>query len=455
MIYFGSIVHVKFALSIVFIVGSVFLVSAQEFINSGLEGNVTSISIIAEHWSNVSNTDSICDATTSNQATPDLTNEYGPSPTYGIAGKPHSGNSFVSGVSTISRVANLQFHEGIQQTVAGFNVDSVYTIGLYQSVVKQINTLDSTGSWEVFLDGVSIGITEPSYSSLEHTDLDLIWDYREIYFVAKKPFHLIQFLPKDDDDSIMGNWQEDYYPGLRMGIDDLGLFEGGCAVVLDLGPDLSLCEGDSMELVSNIKGGLYEWQDGTSSDRIIVRESGLYWVEVEKTCQIQIDSISVSYLENPIVDLGPDTVMCSNLGFWIDVGGSYSMVIWWDQSTDQAVYIEDVGVYSVSVSSGVCMGYDTLEVGSIFCDVCLEFPNIITPNLDAKNDVFVPYCLEGITEMTTKIHNRWGKKVYETNSLFVNWTAEGVNDGVYYWSVDYQDVNGVEGNVNGVLTVVR
>ena len=81
-------------------------------------------------------------------------------------------------------------------------------------------------------------------------------------------------------------------------------------------------------------------------------------------------------------------------------------------------------------------------------------PNIFTPNGDGKNDFFeVPnlpseFCTAVFSSV--KIFNRWGKQVYgNTNSNF-KWDGEGMNDGVYFYVLDFGT-----SKYKGSVTIVR
>ena len=105
--------------------------NAQNFQNGDLNGVINGTASLPFYWQNVPNTDVNCWADDPGRATPDLTDINGPNTITGIAGIAFSGNTFVSGLhSNLS----LYFHEGIQQTVSGFNVGSTYTLNFYQAI---------------------------------------------------------------------------------------------------------------------------------------------------------------------------------------------------------------------------------------------------------------------------------------------------------------------------------
>ena len=69
----------------------------------------------------------------------------------------------------------------------------------------------------------------------------------------------------------------------------------------------------------------------------------------------------------------------------------------------------------------------------------MEIPNIITPNGDGYNDVWVPITMEGeFTELSLDIYNRWGKRVHHQETVDeLSWDASDLSDGVYYCTIEY------------------
>ena len=107
---------------------------------------------------------------------------------------------------------------------------------------------------------------------------------------------------------------------------------------------------------------------------------------------------------------------------------------------------------------------DTSECDSItilveVCEIKLELPNIITPNNDGSNDLFIPLQSKNIEKMNTQIFNRWGNLVFETDNLHIEWDGKSkgqlVADGVYFWIVNYTDINGKVEMMKGSVTVMK
>ena len=88
----------------------------------------------------------------------------------------------------------------------------------------------------------------------------------------------------------------------------------------------------------------------------------------------------------------------------------------------------------------------------------ITLPNVITPNGDGFNDVFIPRLEGDFLGLTMEIYDRWGKRVYRQESNdSLNWDAEGVSDGVFYCAIDYYCATSGKKrqHANTSVTVVR
>ena len=95
--------------------------------------------------------------------------------------------------------------------------------------------------------------------------------------------------------------------------------------------------------------------------------------------------------------------------------------------------------------------YEVITFGSIKTSSELVVYNLISPNNDGRNDVFV---IEGITLFDNKvsIFNRWGNKVFETKNYQNDWNGvantgrifgnnEALPVGTYFYTVDLPQEN--------------
>ncbi len=322
---------------------------SQNFSNSDLEGSFFGFSDLPDEWQRVPVGDPISVASNTNIGdTPDLTDINGPGDDNGVLGIPFSGDTFITGLRMSNNVA---FHEGIQQTVDGFEVGETYLLEFYQSVVKQVFALDNTGSWSVYMDDVLLGVSELSTSNLSFDDPNLNWDMRSMIFQPTSSEHTFKFMPTDNDSNDSNSFTDEE-AGLRMGI-DLITISTGPECVLDLGDDIELCANElPITLESNLEGA-YIWSNGEETAAIEITEGGVYALEVEAECGTAIDEVTIVVTQAPgNISLGEDQFICENL-LPVDIQIPPSdLVVEWSTGEDQAqISVTTQGTYSVQVSN--------------------------------------------------------------------------------------------------------
>lgn len=126
------------------------------------------------------------------------------------------------------------------------------------------------------------------------------------------------------------------------------------------------------------------------------------------------------------------------------------------------------GEFTVTLSVVTDQGCASTVTHVVYIEADLEFPNIITPNGDGKNDVFAIRNMNPLLPNILSIYDRWGKKVYEKKN-YQTYTREGsdvienagegfgaekLSDGVYYYSFHYEGYTKAV-DYHGTLTVIR
>ena len=134
-----------------------------------------------------------------------------------------------------------------------------------------------------------------------------------------------------------------------------------------LGPDTSLCAGDTLTLSLQENFLTYQWQDGNPDPNYSVTSPGEYWVKVTTTngCTLR-DTIQITQDTSLThVDLGPDKIICPGAVVVLDAGTGYTTYRWQDGSPNSQFTAWQEGTYWVQVSSrGDCNAFaaDTIEV---------------------------------------------------------------------------------------------
>jgi gliding motility-associated-like protein len=100
------------------------------------------------------------------------------------------------------------------------------------------------------------------------------------------------------------------------------------------------------------------------------------------------------------------------------------------------------------------------------------FPNAFTPESGRGNNYFYPKGVGADTQgYKMTIYDRWGEPIFETTDLPTGFNeryeVEGgwngryrnkgavVQNGVYTWVVQIRDVNGINHEYSGTVTVIR
>jgi PKD repeat protein len=134
------------------------------------------------------------------------------------------------------------------------------------------------------------------------------------------------------------------------------------APVVALGPDITQC-GGPITLDAGNPGSLYFWSNSTSTQTTLVNATGSYSVQVitPQGCA-NSDTINVTINSIPVVDLGPDTSICTPT-IVLNAGNPGDTYLWSTTATTQTVNVGS-GLYAVDVTNpvGGCVGSDTIQV---------------------------------------------------------------------------------------------
>ncbi|MEO5674219.1 MAG: gliding motility-associated C-terminal domain-containing protein [Chitinophagales bacterium] len=135
--------------------------------------------------------------------------------------------------------------------------------------------------------------------------------------------------------------------------------------LVDLGNDTLMCDGSLLTLDVTGSGTSYLWQDGSVNGIFTVSVPGLYWANVTDTnsCS-QIDSINVSYVPLPLLDLGNDTLICLGDSIILNASSTGVTYYWNNGTTDPTLKIGSSGIYWVNITDGnLCVNRDTFNLG--------------------------------------------------------------------------------------------
>ena len=160
--------------------------------------------------------------------------------------------------------------------------------------------------------------------------------------------------------------------------------------VVNLGADTAICDGDTLILNAGNIGATYVWQDNSTNSTLGAFSNGQYWVEVTNINCKASDTMNITITPIPVINLGPDQIVCDGELFYLDAYYSSSATyIWNDGSTNHNLAITQSDTYWVDVEVSQCHGYDTviytfnpLPIIDLGADTLVCYPDTIM--LDAS-----------------------------------------------------------------------
>ncbi len=133
--------------------------------------------------------------------------------------------------------------------------------------------------------------------------------------------------------------------------------------VVNLGPDTTVCGGIVLDGGAN-PGATFAWSTGDTTQTIFVSISGTYSVDVTNACTAVSDTITITVIPVPVVDLGNDTIICPGDTIILDATTAGVAYIWSTGDTVPTISVNTTGTYSVVLTDTAtwCTANDTIVV---------------------------------------------------------------------------------------------
>ena len=175
-----------------------------------------------------------------------------------------------------------------------------------------------------------------------------------------------------------------------------------------------ICPGDTAHLCAPQGFLTYRWNEGDSTNCIIVTQAGTFWVTVsaDSNCTAVSNQLNVALYPQPTVGITESgAILTASTGGvtyqWYLNGLSIT------GATAQTYSAQSPGVYMVViVDTNGCHANDTLT----YLKPNYAFPDAFTPNGDGKNDFFYPTIRGDVKVTSFHIYNRWGQLIYDDAS---------------------------------------
>lgn len=225
--------------------------------------------------------------------------------------------------------------------------------------------------------------------------------------------------------------------------------------VVDLGEDITICIGDTVDIGTSIQFEHYLWSTGDTTPFISVFEQGEYWLKVTTENQFEnSDTINLQHHPQPrfsnIEFPNSGEMLVSTSGglppyeFAINQGGYQSANIFYDLVP---------GTYNVQIrDANGCTNDTTVSVFGFE----LVIPNFFTPNGDNIHDTWE---IEGIWQFpdaTIRIFDRFGKLLTSYRGTESSWDGtynnRPVKSDTYWFQIVFSDD---QPTITGDVTIKR
>lgn len=228
--------------------------------------------------------------------------------------------------------------------------------------------------------------------------------------------------------------------------------------ILNLGNDTTLCEHQTLLLNAFNGNATYTWQDGTSAPDYRVSKAGVYFVIADLSNCKASDMVTITYKALPFFTLGKDSFLCTGqqyiLSPLLNTGAS---LLWQDGSMGPMYNVSKEGLY-VATAFNECGSYtDSVIISSGVCNIMM--PSAFTPNGDGINDLFKVKYPFPLKQFNMVIYDRWGEKIFETNSIDGawdgTWKGNPCTQNSYVWIIRFINSGNDAQQLKGVVTLLR
>ncbi len=251
---------------------------------------------------------------------------------------------------------------------------------------------------------------------------------------------------------------------------DTIIVDGHFPLDIDLGPDRTICVGDSIFLDTEINAHEVRWNDGFIGSSRSISEEGTYIASSTNACGSFSDTIKV--LLKPVPQFKDQSFLfCQEDSLLLRVSDildssefnfdNYS-IYWEDGSALNERYFYNAGDYTL-LFEDYCEAYPlNFQIETKLCICPLFLPNAFSPNGDGKNDYFGAIGDCELTAYQIEIFNRWGESVFKSIEKEDHWDGrkkgETAPQGTYFYRIVYEwsDLDrGYTEEKSGTLTLLR
>ncbi len=230
---------------------------------------------------------------------------------------------------------------------------------------------------------------------------------------------------------------------------------------IDLGVDLTICDGESTVLDATTPGATYTWQDGSTDPTLTVSTDGVYSVIVDVEGCTDVDEVEVNTALSTPIDIGTFDVLCDVPAFTLDVTlAGATGYEWSNGDMTPTTSVSTTGNYSVTVyDSNNCPSTDDVDLlfsttpvinfnDTTICEGATvtfnaNYPGAVYTWQDGSNDPFYT-----VTETGTYTVLADNNGCESSESVFVNYA---LNPGVEFETTDVLCADATNGQIATVF----
>lgn len=221
-------------------------------------------------------------------------------------------------------------------------------------------------------------------------------------------------------------------------------------LVSPLGPDTTICKGQTIELQINQPRAQVVWNDNTTGPVHRINQPGLIWAKIQVNGCTTTDSIIVKQKPDFTFRLGNDIILCAGdstlLKLPIGAPGSTKFT-WSTGDIGIPIKIDRAGYTWLESDLGDCIFRDSLLIIVVPCNnINIYVPDAFSPDGNGINEVFKPiFSQNTLTDYLFIIYTQWGDVIYMTQDLSNGWDGSYKGGtciaGVYTYRINYSYID--------------
>lgn len=195
--------------------------------------------------------------------------------------------------------------------------------------------------------------------------------------------------------------------------------------------DSLLCSGKNLTLQATKGFAQYRWPDGSGEDHYTITDTGFYKVIAVDSCGNTFkDSITVTFADTAF-NVPAAVKICNTDTFKVQVplyltpinlqpalGATYA-------NHQLLLYPAHTTAYTIiAETNNKCKTEKNILINVDNCAANIFFPNAFSPNGNSSNIFFKPFVTLPLQYYQLLIYNRFGQKVFESNSASIGWNGK-------------------------------